>query len=197
MEKVPSTSRRRPLWRACARRHGQPWWFSTRSANLEPGRFDLLASRGTCYWALTPAAAIIETTADPDQDERPVLTIGALSGLSVWRAVNVRQARSKLADMTRASVPALTMELGTVVPYTLPWAWADAFDAHGRNGVVYVARFAVDESVALFGLAGIPDKPWPTQRMAAIEHFDDLPAGFRAGVGTVGNLDELPRASAP
>jgi hypothetical protein len=146
---------------------------------------------------LTPAAAIIEATADPDQDERPVLTIGALSRLSVWRAVNVRQAQSKLADTTRASVPTLTTELGTVVPYTLSWAWADAFDAHGRNGVVYVARFAIDESVALFGPAGVPDKPWPTQRTVAIGHVDDLPAGFRAGVGSVGNLDELPRAIAP
>lgn len=146
---------------------------------------------------MTPAAAIIEATADPDQEERPVLTTGALIELSVWRAVNVRQARSKLADTTRASVPALTAELGTTVPYTLSWAWADAFDAHGRNGIVYVARFAVDESVALFALAGVPDKPSPMLRTAAIEHFDDLPAGFRAGVGTVGNLDELPRASAP
>jgi hypothetical protein len=126
-----------------------------------------------------------------------VLTLTALTQLSVWCAEDVPEARSKLADVTRPSAPALTTELASVVPYTLPWAWADAFDADGRHGLLYVGRFAMNESVALFGSAGIPDGAPPARRTTAVEHVDDLPPRFRSGIGGVGNLDELTRAPAP
>lgn len=196
---MPSTGRRRPLWRACHRRHPQPWWFSSRTENADPGRFDLEAPRGTVYWALSPAAAVIEATSDPDQVDTPVVTLEALARLSVWRAGDVTQARSRLADTTRPSVPTLTVEIGTIVPYAIPWAWADAFDSDGRNGMLYRTRFAMEESVALFGPARAPsanEKP-TVQRTSALEHVDALPPGFRAGVGSVGTLDHLPRAPAP
>lgn len=194
---VPTTWRRRPLYRAVGDHYGQPWWYSTRTANPDPGRFDLLDPHGTCYWALSPAAAIIEKTTDPDQAEPAVLTIGALGRLTVWEAADVPAARSKLADTTRPSVPGLTAEIATIVPYALPWAWADGFHSAGRNGIVYYARFAMDESVALFGDAGIPAEPPAAAPSAAMSHFDRLPAGFRAGVGTVGDLETLERAPAP
>lgn len=194
---VPSSSRRRPLWRACAARHAQPWWHATRTGNAAPGRFDLELPRGTAYWALSPSAAIIEATTDPDQEEPSVLSIDALQRLAVWRAEDVPGARSRLADTTRASVPTLTAELATVVPYTLPWAWADAFDADGRHGVLYRARFALDDAVALFGPAGVPEVAPAAVRGPASGHYDELPPGFRSGVGTVGDLGTLPRAPAP
>lgn len=194
---VPSTSRHRPLHRACASHRKHPWWFSSRDTTADPGRFDLQAGSGTCYWALSPAAAIIEKTSDPDQIDSPVLTLHALGRLRVWTAADVPAARSRLADTTVASVPGLTDEIGTVVPYHLPWAWADAFEADDRHGVVYRARFAKEESVALFGTAGAqPDEPAAVPA-SAITHFNDLPAGFREGVGTVGDFDSLPRGPAP
>ena len=126
-----------------------------------------------------------------------MLSIAALQRLAVWRADAVPAVRSKLADTTRASVPTLTAELATVVPYTLPWLWADAFAAAGRNGLLYRARFANDEAVALFGSSGVPEDAPASDRGAAADHFDDLPPAFRVGVGTVGNLDDLPRGPAP
>ena len=194
---VPSTSRRRPLYRCCDARHEQPWWFSTRTDNPDPGRFDLSSPQGTCYLALSPAAAIIEKTTDPDQAEDPVLGLDSLVRLTVWEAVDVPAARSKLADTTRPSVPTLTAEIATVVPYALPWAWADAFRAEGRSGVLYLARFAMDESVALFGEAGTPDAAPTSTPTAALAHADELPDGFRAGLGTVGDLDALERGPSP
>lgn len=194
---VPVTSRRRPLWRACDRRHDQPWWLSTRTANADPGRFDLVEPRGTCYWALSPSTAIIEKVADPDQADPPVVTLAALGRLAVWRADRVRQARSRLADVTVASVPGLTGELATIVPYELCWRWADAFDAAGRHGILYRSRFAIDESVALFGPCGVPDEAPAAEPTTALDHYDALPPAFRAGVGTVGALRDLDRAPPP
>lgn len=194
---VPSTSRRRPLYRCCDARHDRPWWFSNRTDSPDPGRFDLISPQGTCYLALSPSAAIIERTTDPDQVDDPVLSLDALAALTVWEAADVPAARSKLADTTRPSVPTLTAEVATVVPYTLAWAWADAFWADGRSGVLYLARFAMDESVALFGEAGTPDAAPVATPSSALTYADDLPDGFRAGLGTVGALDALERAPAP
>lgn len=194
---VPQTSRRRPLYRCCATRHTQPWWFSTRSDNPAPGRFDLNAPEGTCYLALSPAAAIVERTTDPDQLQDPVLSLEALAALTVWEAPDVPAARSKLADTTRPSVPTLTAEVATIVPCTLSWAWADAFAAAGRSGVLYVARFAMDESVALFAAAGIPVPAPAATPNPALAHVGELPDGFRAGLGTVGDLATLDKAPAP
>lgn len=196
-KKVPSTWRRRPLYRAVADSHTQPWWYSTRTGNPDPGRFDLESPRGTCYWALSPASALIERTTDPDQSDEPVLTLDALRRLRVWKAVDVPAARSKLADTTRPSVPGLTAEISTIVPYDLSWAWADAFHADGRNGILYRARFAMDESVALFGDSGVPDEAPEAGRSSAVSYADTLPLGFRAGLGAVGDLDTLERAPAP
>ncbi|MEX2621276.1 MAG: RES family NAD+ phosphorylase [Egibacteraceae bacterium] len=194
---MPRTGRRRPLWRACDRRHDQPWWFSTRTGNPEPGRFDLQRPRGTCYWALSSATAIIEKIADPDQDDPPVVSVTALARLVVWRADRVGQARSKLADTTVASIPGLTGELATIVPDMLAWQWADAFDAAGHNGILYQARFARDECVALFGPDGAPEDAPPAEPTPVLDHYDTLPPGFRAGIGTVGAIKDLTRAPPP
>lgn len=194
---VPTTWRRRPLYRTVDAGHTQPWWYSTRTDNPDPGRFDLEVPHGTCYWALSPASAIIEKTTDPDQADDPVLTLAALRGLRVWKATDVPAAKSKLADTTRPSVPTLTGEISTIVPYDLPWAWADAFHAGGRNGIVYLARFAMDESVGLFGVAGVPTDAPDAEPSSALSWFDTLPVGFRAGIGTVGDLDTLERAPPP
>jgi hypothetical protein len=45
-------------------------------------------------------------------------------------------------------------ETGNLVPCRLPWAWADAFHADGRNGIVNRGPVRQRGSVALFGTAG-------------------------------------------
>lgn len=194
---MPSTSRRRPLHRACADHHVQPWWYSARDATDHPGRFDLARPHGTCYWALEPATAIIEATTDPDQVDPPVVTVAALQRLAMWAADDVPTARSRLANTTIPSVPELTGEIATIVPYDLPWAWADAFHADGRHGVLYRARLGMGEAVALFGPHGVSDDAPTAERTTATSHLDDLPAAFLAGVETVGPLASLPRADPP
>lgn len=197
VSEVARTSRRRPLYRACGRHHPQPWWFSSRDVTTSPGRFDLRTPDGTSYWALDAATAILEATVDPDQVDPPVLTIAALVNLAVWRSDDVAAARSRLADVTVASVPGLTDELASIVPYDLPWAWADAFRADGRSGILYRARLGMGEALALFGPHGSPPDPPAATSSPALGHLDELPAGFRAGIAGVGTLATLPRAAPP
>ena len=113
-------------------------------------------------------------------------------------ALDVTTAAEDLADTTVAPEPSLTAELATVVPYDLPWAWANAFDAAGRAGLLYRARFALEESVALFGDAGEPRDAAPAAaRTAAMDRYTALPPAFRAVVGTVGPFDALERGAPP
>jgi hypothetical protein len=193
---VPTTSRRRPLYRVCRRQHTHPWWYSARDVG-EPGRFDLPLPDGTCYWALSAATAILEVVTDPDQPDPPVITIAALEALNVWMAADVPAARGRLADTTVTSVPGLTTELATIVPYDLPWAWADGFHAAGRRGILYRARFGMGDAVALFGPAGAPDPAPAAVATHAPSHLAELPPAFLAGLGSVGTLDRLARAPAP
>lgn len=195
--KVRSTSRRRPLYRACSATHPQPWWYSTRTGNPSPGRFDLEEPSGTCYWALDAGSAIIEATADPDQLDPPVITYDALLALAVWRADDVPGARSKLADLTERSTARLTDEIATIVPYTLPWAWADALVDAGFRGLLYRARFAMAESVALFGPAGQPTGAPAADPSSALDHLHEVPDELWAGTGSVGRLDDLEQAPPP
>lgn len=195
---VPSTRRWRPLWRACGRTHPQPWFFSARGAATDPGRFDLTVPAGTCYWALSPAAAIIETTADPDALDPPAIAVSDLARLTIWETRDVPQARRRrLADLTVASLPHLTAEIATVVPYALAWMWTDAFHADGRSGICYRGRFSNDEAVALFGPSGIPDDVPQAIPTPATAHYDDLSDGFKALITPTGDLDAFQRGLSP
>lgn len=195
---VPATSRRRPLWRASASAYDQPWFFSSRDTAVDPGRFDLESPHGTCYWAVSAAAAIIEFTADPDALDVPALVAADLDDVTVWVAENVPAARSpRLADTTVASVPTLNGEIATTVPHDLPWQWADAFHADGRTGIVYRGRFASDDAVALFGRAGVPDDAPAATRTAATGHIDELPPAFTAHISSVGSIADFQSAPPP
>ncbi len=194
---VPTAGWHQPLWRACADHHVRPWWYSSRDRATAPGRFDLTSPDGTCYWATSATGAVLEASADPDQLDPPVLTVAAMAALTVWRAASVSAARSSLADVTRPSVPRLTAEIATIVPYDLPWAWADALARHGRTGLLYRGRFSFDGAVALFGPAGADERGPDAGRRPATDVAATLPPAFRAGIGTVGRIDQLPRARPP
>lgn len=195
---APTTHRRRTLYRACASRHASPWWYSSRDTSPSPGRFDLATPRGTCYWTVSVGGAFLEAVTDPEQDEPLVLTFHALRKLSIWQADHVRTARRALADTTRAALPGLTGELGTIVPYDLPWQWADAFDAAGRHGIVYRGRFAQDDCIALFGPSGSnPDPDAIVSRRPATGLTDQLPPAYLGNVASVGTLAELEAGPPP
>lgn len=118
--------------RATDARHRDPWWFSSRTSREDvAGRFDLRAPRGTCYLADDPAGALAEKLIDPD-DIEPVVTHDALDRVAVW--TGELQAGDVADTTSRAS--RMSKELGTVTPYVLPWAWADACDGEGRDGLV-------------------------------------------------------------
>lgn len=107
------------MWLASDRANAQPWFYSSSDTAADPGRFDLPAPHGTCYWALTAIAAILEATADPDALDPPTIVVSDLDHLTVWEAADVPAARTRrLADTTVASVPTLTGEIATIVPTT-------------------------------------------------------------------------------
>lgn len=146
LPRAPASGR----WHRCIDRdYGQPWWFSSRTDNPSPGRFDLERPAGTCYLAASAVGAIIERVADPDLAEPIRPTVDELRALAVWSGELMGPPR--VADTTRAVLPRLTGELDTIVPYDLPWAWADAIRSAGADGLLYRARFARDRALGLFG----------------------------------------------
>lgn len=180
------------LFRTVDRRHPQPWYFTSRDADHPngAGRFDLAPPAGTCYLSATAASALLEVLSDPEADGPPVTSFRTLSSLTVW-AGEVSSARD-LANTVVASAPGLTLELSTVTPYELPHAWADAFHADGRGGLVYRCRFGMAEGVALFSEIAGPPKPndpedprhrGKMQPIAATEILAELPPAFRRNVG--------------
>lgn len=194
---VPDADLAPPLWRAVANRHPHPWWYASRDRTADPGRFDLRHPHGTCYWAGAPETAIIEATVDPDQTDPPVITIAALQQLNVWRCDDQHVADGRLADVTIASVPELTAEISTIVPYTLPWQWADALHADARAGIAYTARLGMGSAIARFGEHGAPADPLDSHASPGTTHIADLPDGYRVGISTPGTLASFPRATPP
>lgn len=196
--KVRTTHRRRTLYRAVASHDTSPWWYSSRDTAENPGRFDLTTPDGTCYWAVSIGGAILEAITDPEQEDPPLISLGGLRRMSVWQADQVAAARRTLADATVASLPGLTGEIGTYVPYEVTWQWADTFHAAGLHGIVYRGRFAQDDCLALFGAAGLHPHPEAiVSRRPATGLTDHLPAAYLGNVASVGNLDELDAAPPP
>lgn len=198
---VPRVVRDGPWHRCVDRRHEQPWWFSSRTGNDNPGRFDLEAPAGTCYLAARPVAAILEVCADPDALDPPPPTTRLIAALTVWSGR--LHDGSGLADTTVACTPRLTLELSTVVPYDLPHGWADALAADGASGLISTARFGSDDVLALFGPEGQPEPDVPDDpRVAGVltptpatDHAGDLPLAMRPVPAL--DADEYDRAPPP
>ena len=190
------------VWHRCvAVRHDQPWWFSTRTDNPAPGRFDLEEPDGTCYLAASAVAALVETLADPDAETPIRPTIEELQALRVWSGD--LEGPPEVADTTVLSLPGVTEELNSVTPYELPWAWVDEISNSGAEGLVYTARFGRERALALFGPASRPmvdaGQEIPTrgdmEPTPALEYVTDLPAILRPG--SVGNHDDFEAGPPP
>ncbi len=131
------------------------------------GRFDLAEPQGTCYLATDEISAILEVIG-PDFER------GAISS-DFLKARSLRKLRlpeeQDLADLTSREVVrfGITAEVGTLVPYDLPQAWAAALRSAGLSGLAYWPRHdpAREIVVALFGPHG-ERKRWKKGREAAI-----------------------------
>lgn len=168
-----------------AREGRSPWWFGSSGE----GRFDLPPPHGTCYLAADPIGALLEVVG-PDGDG------GAVSARFLADRILHRlhaPAELRVADLTsrRASRFGITAEIGTLVPYDLPQAWAARLHAAGCEGLAYWLRHdpAHGEGVALFGREGKRDD-WPAGEEIAVG--PELLARLRDECGI--EVAEVPRA---
>jgi hypothetical protein len=151
-----------PLYRV-AQRDRKPWWFG----NSLAGRFDLPPPQGTCYLAFDALAALLEVIG-PDRLGGVLST----SFFAVRRLWELRLPREHdVADLTarRAARFGITAEIGGIVPYDLPQAWALRLHQAGVEGLLYWLRHdpSRTEGLALFGdqgEAGFPGVERPIGR---------------------------------
>ena len=157
---LPTT---RALYRIHRRDHG-PWFFD----NAPTGRFNLSGAFGTCYLALAPEGAFLETLGRQGRLIDPAeVASRALSTLYVPRAMmlaNAGHARARAFGIT-AGISAMEEP-----DRRSTRTWADAFHAAGFQGIRYHVSHDPSQraiGVALFGSAGEAD--WPA---AAAEPLD-------------------------
>jgi hypothetical protein len=133
------------------------------------GRFDLPEPEGTCYLAGDPLAALLELIG-------PELESGAVSE-DFLRGRRLRELRApekiELADLTtrQASGFGVTAEIGSIVPYSLPQAWAVRLRAAGSGGLIYWLRHDPSRGAgyALFGPHGERTR-WRRGKESRISH---------------------------
>lgn len=131
------------------------------------GRFDLPEPEGTCYLATDEISALLEALG-PDL-ERGAVSSGFLASRRL-RKVRLSGHRI-LSDLTaRGAVRfGITTEIGTIVPYACPQAWAARLREAGFSGIVSWARHDPErrETIALFGAHG-ERKSWRRGREQTI-----------------------------
>jgi len=143
-----------------------PWWFGSSMQ----GRFDLPEPDGTCYLASDELAALAELIG-------PEAVSGLISAelLRERRLVRLRVPRETVvSDSTsrKAIRFGLTGEIGSVVPYAGPQAWAAKLRAGGSEGILYWLRHDPSrvEGFALFGPHGERTEwPWGDAEPKGIE----------------------------
>jgi hypothetical protein len=155
-----------------------PWYFD----NSPDGRFNLSGALGTCYLALAPEGAFLETLGrqgrliDPAEVVRRVLS--TLNAPRPMMLANAGHARARAYGIT-AGISAIEEP-----DRRTSRRWAEAFHAAGFDGVRY--RVGHDPSqraigVALFGPAGEADWDAPAPEPTGA----DLPTVIRRRYGMV------------
>lgn len=153
-------------------------WHFTSASKPPVGRFDLPAPRGTCYFASTQLAAVMELIG-PDHAVKGWVP----AGLMLERVVSqiLSPGDSRLADLVHSEALkfGVTNEIATTIRYNVTNAWAESFDRSGFTGIRYRPRFSPGEAFAfaLFGKSGVPTRP------AA---WDESPASVREVVEGAG-----------
>jgi hypothetical protein len=187
----------RVTWREFA----SPWYFHTRSDDPDQAnRFDLQRPHGTCHFAREPIPALIERLSDPE-DLAPCVPYQLLQQLVVWQGP--LSCRGPAADLT-ARASRIPVEIGTVTPYQLPWAYADGLHERGLVGLQWTMRFdpAASKGLALFGPASDPARlPDPAvwaplaRHQSATRFLRELSEAF--DIGDVPSFAELELAEDP
>jgi hypothetical protein len=138
------------------------WWFSGHDHDHEPGgRFDLLATDGTCYLGETAGVAVRERCGRLLAAHMPIPATH-LEG-RVVSTVRLPELEGRVADLTNpdAALFGVTGELAAGTDYNLSSAWARALHSAGMlGGIYYLARFTPGQEFALgvFGPGG--DHDW-------------------------------------
>lgn len=153
-------------------------------------RFDLLHPHGTCYLASDEISALLEVLGTD--------RIGGVVPAELFEARRIRELRVprelSLSDLTsrRATRFGITVEIGPIVPYECPQAWAARLQQSGSLGLVYWLRHdpTGSEGYALFGLHG-ERRRWKRGRERRIS--GDLIERLREETGL--EVIRIPRAS--
>jgi hypothetical protein len=159
-----------------------PWWFAGVHPGDDPnkhGRFDLPRPLGTCYLALTPIAAVLETLYGFDSGLLPVSELAGRLRAEVPAPRSAPAAANVTSPKARGSGATAALWAGSERRITQRWALA----LHRAGWRALHAGIAHDptgrqRSVALFDVAG--------------EHspYGDH-AGWRANVRTLHDDDAL------
>lgn len=155
LDGFPVTAHADAVYRVARR---EPWWFCT----CGDCRFDLSPGApgglGTLYAGTDPITGVLETIG-PELTGLPVART-FLAERTVWILGYDRPL--ELADLCHPAAVGfgVTNELSTMVPYSRPQAWAEAFAERGLDGISYRTRFSTEREptgVALFDEAGHHD----------------------------------------
>ncbi len=134
-----------------------PWWFSSTG-----GRFDLPSPQGTCYLANQQDGALLELIGPSLASTRRV-DVSVLEGRVISELTIPIEVRG--ADISTRSAGTkfgVTSELPTMIPYSVPQAWARCLAKSGFGAIMHRLRFSPHNALglALFGVGGEP-KDWP------------------------------------
>lgn len=151
-------------------------WHFTSAAAPPVGRFDLSSPRGTCYFASTPLAAVLELVG-PDHAKKGWVPSGLMNGRVVSQ-IPAPGDECRLADMVNSHALkfGVTNEVTTTTRYEATGAWARQLDHAGYVGIRYRPRFTPGDALAfaLFGEAGAPDTS-PSADLSPVEVSDVVP----------------------
>lgn len=128
---LPSST---PLYRAHSVGNG-PWYFG----NSLKGRFDLVAPRGTCYAAESIGAAMRERLGEKFTGGGQISA--ELADSAVITTIMPPPGCGANVEAGTENYP-LTSELTSMPDYSIPQAWAAAFDQAGFDAIHYRGRLS-------------------------------------------------------
>lgn len=130
------------------------WYFD----NGDEGRFNLHGARGTCCTASSVDTAVREKVRGR-ASRTGVVSRDLADSFVVSIVTAPTEHRCAAVNHVDAAKHGVVRELTTMPDYSVPQAWAKAFEDAGFDGVFYGSAFTTGEpaAYALFGDAGVPD----------------------------------------